>query len=187
LARVLLLLFSARHFVVAYLILRTRRAPSSVLSGSGQRAPLVKQKPTILCIDDKPDWLSCLKVLLREEYEVLIANSESEGLKLHASQPVDAVILDCQMPEVTGDRIAAQMKRTNPDVPIVLLSGHHRLPEDVLQSVDAFVAKGESPANLLTTVHDLLGARSPFFTRWFNNWRHQQALKGSKPSQEATR
>jgi CheY-like chemotaxis protein len=146
----------------------------------------VKQKPTILCIDDNPDWLFGLKVLLGEEYEVLIANSGSEGLKLYASQPVDAVILDYQMPQLTGDRVAAQMKRTNPDIPIVLLSGHDWLPEEVLQSVDAFVVKGELLAKLLTTVDDLLRARSPFFTRWFNNWKHHQTLKGSKPSQEAT-
>jgi hypothetical protein len=45
----------------------------------------------------------------------------------------------------------------------VLLSGHDWLPEDVLQPVDAFVAKGESPATLLATVRDLLTVRSPFF------------------------
>ncbi len=149
---------------------------------------LVRRKPIILCIDDNPDWLVGLKVLLGEEdYEVLVASSGSEGLELYASQPVDAVILDYQMPEMMGDRVAAQMKLAKPDVPIVLLSGHDWLPEDVLQSVDAFVAKGESPTTLLATVHDLLTVRSPFFTRWFNNWKHHTALKGSKPSHEATR
>jgi DNA-binding NarL/FixJ family response regulator len=75
----------------------------------------------------------------------------------------DAVILDYQMPEMKGDRVATQMKLAKPDVPIVLHPGDESLPEDVLQSsVEAFVAKGESPVTLLATVRGLLtGARHP--------------------------
>jgi CheY-like chemotaxis protein len=145
---------------------------------------VVKRKRIILCIDDSLDWLFGLKVLLEleEEYEVLAASNGIEGLELYASRPVDAVILDYEMPEMKGDRIAEQMKLAKPDVPIVLLSGYEWLPEDVLQSADAFVAKREPPATLLTTVRDLLTVRSPFFTRWFNDWKSSAALKGFKPS-----
>ena len=148
----------------------------------------MRRKPIILCIDDNPDWLLGLKGLLeQEEYEVRVASSGREGLELYASQPVDAVIVDYQMPEMTGDRVAAQIKRANPNVPIVLLSAHDWLPEDVLQAVDAFVAKGETPVTLLATVHDLLTVRSPFFARWFNDWKHHAAHKVSKPSHDAIR
>lgn len=145
---------------------------------------MVERKRIILCIDDSLDWLFGLKVLLEleEEYEVLAASNGIEGLELYASRPVDAVVLDYEMPEMKGDRIAEQMKLAKPDVPIVLLSGHEWLPEDVLQSADAFVAKREPPATLLTTVRDLLTVRSPFFTRWFNDWKNSAALKGSKPN-----
>lgn len=146
----------------------------------------MRQKPIILCIDDNPEWLSGLKGLLEpEEYEVRVANSGHEGLELYASGPVDAVIVDYQMPEMTGDRVAVQIKRSDPSVPIVLLSAW--LPEDVLQSVDAFVTKGEASTLLLAAIHDLLNVRSPFFTRWFNNWKHHAALKGPKPAHEAPR
>jgi CheY-like chemotaxis protein len=104
--------------------------------------------------------------------------------ELYASGPVDAVIVDYQMPEMTGDRVAVQIKRSDPNVPIVLLSAYNRLPEGVLQSVDAFVTKGEASTVLLAAVHDLLKVRSPFFTRWFNNWKHHAALKGRKPAHE---
>lgn len=148
----------------------------------------MRQKPIILCIDDNPDWLSGLKGLLEpEEYEVRVANSGHEGLELYASGPVDAVIVDYQMPEMTGDRVAVQIKRSDPSIPIVLLSAYNRLPEEVLQSVDAFVTKGEASTLLLAAVHDLLNVRSPFFTRWFNNWKHHAALKGPKPAHEAPR
>ena len=145
---------------------------------------VVKRKHIILCIDDSLDWLFGLKSLLEleETYEVLTASNGIEGLELFASRPVDAVVLDYEMPEVKGDRVAEQMKLAKPDVPIVLLSGHEWLPDDVLQSTDAFVAKREPPATLLSTVRDLLTVRSPFFTRWFNDWKNSTALKVSKPS-----
>jgi CheY-like chemotaxis protein len=118
------------------------------------------QKPIILCIDDDLHSLACLQGLLGgEKYEVLVASSGSEGLHLYSSQPTDAVILDYQMPQMNGDRVAAQMKLTKPDIPILLRSGHGWVPEDVLQTVDAFVPKGEPPTTLLATVRDLL-ARS---------------------------
>jgi CheY-like chemotaxis protein len=144
----------------------------------------VKRKPVILCIDDNLDWLVGLKALLEMEgkYEVLPASSGREALDLYASRPFDAVVLDYEMPEMKGDRVAAQMKLTRPDIPIVLLSGHDWLPDDVLQSADAFVAKREPPATLVTTIHDLLTVRTPFFMRWFNDWKNNTALKGSKPS-----
>jgi CheY-like chemotaxis protein len=118
------------------------------------------KKPIILCIDDDPQALACLQGLLGgEKYEVLVASSGGEGLDLYSSQPADAVILDYQMPQMKGDRVAAQMKLAKPDIPILLRSGHGWVPEDALQTVDAFVAKGEPPTTLLATVRDLL-ARS---------------------------
>lgn len=145
---------------------RYRATLSEVLPILAEVGFLVRQKPIILCIDDNPSLLGFLKVLLGgEEYEVLVASSGSEGLDLYTSQPVDAVILDYQMPEMKGDRVATQMKLAKPDVPIVLHSGDECLPEDVLQSVEAFVAKGESPVTLLATVRGLLtGARHPLLT-----------------------
>jgi CheY-like chemotaxis protein len=46
-----------------------------------------------------------------------------EGLEVLASNAIDAVILDYQMPEIDGELVAAEMKRTNPPIPILMLSG----------------------------------------------------------------
>ena len=75
-----------------------------------------------------------------------------QGLQLYGSQPVDPVILDYQMPEMMGDRVAAQMKLAKPGVPIVLLFRTRLVARRVLRSVDAFVAKGESPTTMLASV-----------------------------------
>jgi len=40
------------------------------------------------------------------------------------------------MPEMNGELVAAEMKRTNPRIPILMLSGRMSLPESALQLVD---------------------------------------------------
>lgn len=63
------------------------------------------------------------------------------------------------MPAMNGDVIAEQMKASQPDVPIAILSADVGLPTSALKSVEAFVSKSESPANLLLIVEHLLDVR----------------------------
>ena len=75
-----------------------------------------KQKAVILCIDDATITLEASKELLEiSGYEVLTAQSGKEGLELFLSHPIDAVVLDHQMPGMNGNRVASQMRK-NPSV-----------------------------------------------------------------------
>jgi CheY-like chemotaxis protein len=132
-----------------------------------------RQKATILCIDDQWSGLIGRKMLLEENgYEVLEATGGPEGLRLFLSHPVDAVVLDYQMPGMTGDVVAAKMKRIKSQVPIMLLSAYGPLPKSKLRSVDSFLSKSQPATALLSTLHDLLEGRSkPFFHRWLDGWR----------------
>jgi CheY-like chemotaxis protein len=98
-------------------------------------------------------------------------------LKLFRSHPVDAVVLDYQMPGMTGDVVAAKMKRINSQVPIMLLSAYEPLPKNKLKSVDSFLSKSQPPNILLSTLQDMLGDRpQPFFSRWLNHWKSRNQV-----------
>ena len=72
----------------------------------------------ILWIDDDVLALEARKELLEcSGYSALTAASGQEGLGVFAWHRIDAVILDYQMPEMTGDRVASEMKRIKPDIP----------------------------------------------------------------------
>lgn len=137
-----------------------------------------RAKATILCIDDHWNGLIGRKMLLEQSgYRVLEASGGDEGLKLFRSHPVDAVVLDYQMPGMNGDVVAAKMKRINSDVPIVLLSAYGPLPKSKLSSVDSFLSKSQ-PANiLLSTLQNVLGGRpKPFFSRWLDHWKSRNQV-----------
>ncbi|MFZ3368625.1 MAG: response regulator [Candidatus Sulfotelmatobacter sp.] len=135
---------------------------------------------TILCIDDHRNALIGRKMLLENSgYAVLEATGGDEGLNLFRSHPVDAVVLDYQMPGRNGDVVAAKMKRIRSSVPIMLLSAYGPLPESKLKSVDTFVPKSQEPKMLISTLQHLLNSQSrPFFSRWLDHWRDRnQAVK----------
>ena len=137
-------------------------------------------KATILCIDDHWNGLIGRKMFLESNgYEVLEATGGDEGLKLFLSRPVDAVVLDYQMPGMNGDVVATKMKRVKSDVPIMLLSGYGPLPESKLKAVDTLLSKSQPPKILLSTLQDLLNSRpKPFFSRWLDTWKsHNQGVK----------
>jgi CheY-like chemotaxis protein len=120
------------------------------------------KRPLILCVDDEWNGLEGRKMLLEERgYRVLVANSGAEALQLFASHPIDLVLLDYHMPAMNGNVIAERMKASQPDVRIAILSGDVGLPASALKSVEAFVSKSESPANLLMIVEHLLDAHFP--------------------------
>jgi CheY-like chemotaxis protein len=105
---------------------------------------MARRQKTLLCVDDNRSSLNIFKIILEDfGYRVLAAKTGREGLEVFASNAIDAVILDYQMPEMNGELVAAEMKRTNPRVPILMLSGCGSLPQSALQFVDEFVAKGD--------------------------------------------
>lgn len=127
---------------------------------------------TILCIDDHWNRLIGRKTLLEMNgYRVLETTHADEGLKLFRSSAVDAVVLDYRLPGMSGDVVAARMKRMKAHVPILLLSAYGPLPDKKLESVDAFLLLSQESSFLLSSLKQLLTSRSkPFFHRWFDHW-----------------
>jgi CheY-like chemotaxis protein len=121
--------------------------------------PLMARKNhTILCIDDNQVAVSGWSLYLQQQgYTVVSAFTSDEGLQRFATQPVSAVILDYNMPELDGTAVSALMKRMKPEVPIILFTGVSELATEVLATVDGFMLKGKPPAEMLQIIDRLLG------------------------------
>ena len=118
---------------------------------------MARRQKTLLCVDDNQSSLKMCKMVLEDfGYKVLTASSGREGLEVFASNAIDAVILDYQMAEMNGELVAGEMKRTNPEIPILMLSGWVSLPESALRLVDEFVSKGDRVEFMLLTVQQVL-------------------------------
>ena len=124
---------------------------------------------SVLCIDDESNILLSWKMLLEGEgFGVVTADCGRKGMEIFTSKEIDLVMLDYQLPDVLGGRLAAEMKTRKPCVPIILLSGCDNLSEEQLSSVDVFISKGRPIRELLDTIHRLVNERLYIPGNWNN-------------------
>lgn len=118
---------------------------------------------TILCVDDEPTVLTTRKLVLQSAgYNVLTATNGHDGLSMFCEHPVEAVVLDYAMPGMDGGELATEIKRRNPDVPILMLSAYMYLPDAALQDVDLFLTKTDGPVAMINALKSLLHEQSLF-------------------------
>ena len=116
--------------------------------------------PTILCIDDEVESLQTRKSLLESQgYQVITVNSGKEGLQVVESTPVDVAIVDDYMPGMRGMEVASNIKKINPAIPIIMLSGWGELPSESAGIAFRWVLKGSPPDELLATIKRLTQKR----------------------------
>jgi len=68
------------------------------------------KRPLILIIDDTPANLMVLGAALERDYDLRVASSGADGLRLAASLRPDLILLDIMMPEVDGHEVCRRLK-----------------------------------------------------------------------------
>ena len=115
---------------------------------------------TIFYVDDNPKSRRLLTSVIKSYgFEVISAGDPIEALSRTRKGCYDLFLLDYQMPHLTGSQLAQKLKRTKPDVPVVLISGLAVLPPFELISVDAHLGRGATLDELLDTMRDLIQSR----------------------------
>ncbi|MEE4242980.1 MAG: response regulator, partial [Desulfopila sp.] len=79
----------------------------------------------ILLIDDEEEFLEAMSERMKaREMDVSTASSARDGLLKAEDGSYDVVILDLQMPEMDGIETLKRLKEKNPDLQVILLTGH---------------------------------------------------------------
>src|SRR3989475_5024152 len=138
------------------------------MMGGGSRME-VARRHSILVIDDEPDVVESVRDLLRLDYRVLGATRAREGIGILAQEPVDVVMTDQRMPEMTGVELLHHVRETHPDAIRLLFTGYAdiRAVIDAINrgSVYRYITKPWHPDELQAVVrdaverHDLIAER----------------------------
>jgi len=89
---------------------------------SGGQPPEPAQRPRVLVVDDEPQIVRALKVVLREAgFEAVPAETGSEALDLAAVRPPDAAIVDLVLPDTDGIAVTRTLREWS-EMPILVLS-----------------------------------------------------------------
>lgn len=80
----------------------------------------------VLVIDDDPAVRATIEVVLkRDNHAVVLADNGRNGLQLLQAGQFDLLIVDLFMPEMDGLEIVGHAKKSRPDLPIIVISGHY--------------------------------------------------------------
>jgi len=138
---------------------RAQRRQALVQAGAGL-LPEQSDGPTripVLLVDDEVMTREFYGDLLTEHgFGVLAASSGSEALSFIASKPVEAVVLDIVMPEVSGLEVLEMLRWQDPHLPVIMLTGHATAQNAMaalkLGAFD-FIVKGLDPSLVVMAIH----------------------------------
>ena len=109
----------------------------------------------VLCVENHVEYLDALKYMLETAgYEVVSATSGNQGLALLATQPIQGVLLEYDLPDAAGSAVRAAMKRIKPEVPVLLFAGVGSQTPFLLRFFDSYLRHAEIPE---WAFHDLDG------------------------------
>jgi DNA-binding response OmpR family regulator len=128
--------------------------------------------PSILIIDDDPDFVEVTKVILEaRQYNVISAYSSDEGWTKMENEAPDAIILDVMMGKGAEGFIFARKMRKDPrfdKIPILMLTSMREqtgfdFPGERIHSkflpVDDYIEKGVEPKVLLDKIEQQLAKK----------------------------
>jgi signal transduction histidine kinase len=124
-----------------------------------------KRRATVLNVDDySPGLYSRSKILKRAGFDVQEARSGEEALALLSHRP-DVILLDVNLPDMSGLEVCRRIK-SNPDtagIVVLHISASNLLPDDQViglnSGADGYLTEPTDAAVLIATVNSLLRVR----------------------------
>lgn len=95
----------------------------------------MNRKPDILIIEDYADFAETVKSYLEmEEMHAEVASSGEEALELCGRRSFDIALVDMKLPDISGDELLERLRRKNPRLDFIIITGHASL-ETALKAV----------------------------------------------------
>ena len=119
----------------------------------------MKNKPTLLVIDDEAGPRDALKVILRPFFNIQTAESASAAIDVLNSQPIDLITLDQKLPDRQGLDLLQDIKHDHADVEVIIITGYGSLKsamEGIRHGAAGYLLKPFNVTELLSLVNQTL-------------------------------
>ena len=149
--------------VELYLPVVTAEAAGLVTAEGGDQPVGAGRRLLILAVDDDNLVLTNTAAMLDDlGHEVVVASSGKEGLETLRSRPdIDLVISDEVMPNMTGSQFARAVRRSRPDLPVIITSGYADLQPDTAIGDLPRLAKPFGQSDLAACVSEAIEKTAP--------------------------
>lgn len=118
-------------------------------------------QPLILVVDDAPDIILFIETVLEEDYRIITASNGRSALELATVHLPDIILLDVQMPGISGYETCMELKSNSKTsrIPIIMVSGMSEEGDELVGlqagAVD-YITKPISIAILQARIHNQL-------------------------------
>ncbi len=133
------------------------------------------QKYKILWADDEIDLLKPhILFLSNKGFEIIPVNSGADALEEIGIQSFDLVFLDENMPGMTGLETLTQIKATNPNLPVVMITKSEEeyiMEEAIGAKISDYLIKPLNPSQILLSVKKILDNRRIVSERTNQNYQ----------------
>jgi len=110
----------------------------------------------ILIVDDEEGIRESLKLILSDNYELILTDSGEQALEcLKHDKNIGVVLLDIKMPRMNGLEVLPKIKKTYPDKKVILVTGYKSVEtasEAAKSGADGYIVKPFKAEEILRAV-----------------------------------
>ncbi len=128
----------------------------------------------ILIVDDEPDMLKLLSMILRSKtpYEITTTNNPVEALELAKHGGYDLLLTDLKMPGLEGIELLDAVKKVDEDIPVIVMTAYGSVEsatETLAKGGFDFITKPFRKEQILVTIDKAL--------KWLKVQRENRMLR----------
>jgi signal transduction histidine kinase len=97
-------------------------AASDAVADILEAMPVPKRRGTLLIVDDEEGPRQSLKVIFKDEYDLLMAEDGPTAIDLVQKNEVDVAVLDIRMAGMSGIEVLERIKYVNPNIEVIMMT-----------------------------------------------------------------
>src|SRR2546428_1847059 len=88
---------------------------------------LMNPKRTLLIVDDEEGPRQSLRIVFKDDYNILLADSGNRAIELARQHSVDAAVLDIRMSGMSGVELLGKLKEIDPTIEVIMLTAYETI------------------------------------------------------------
>ena len=97
-------------------------------------ATVLPKQPTLLIVDDEEGPRQSLRVIFKNDFNILLAGEGASAIELAQSNEIDVAVLDIRMAGMSGIELLERLKYVDPDIEVIMMTAFET-PETMKQAL----------------------------------------------------